>query len=181
MKYHLLAFTSLRGAMVKVKEALGAKALEDTGYMAFYYPGPPARMIIRIPGPIFSLNLDLHGSVPLDRATYASNREWWQSEMEAALATCPRTWQPFERAGLIVTEMGCDLDNIGIKTMVDALKTFRIIQDDSLESLPFILIRRSSNAQPSVEIMIVSAQEVTEKLEHFCAELANWPGHPVAR
>lgn len=171
MKYHLLAFNSLKGAMLKVKRASEVKTLEDSGYMASYWPGPPAAMIIRIPGPIFSLNLDLHGAIPLDRAAYASNREWWRGEMEAALATCTKAWQPFERAGLIVTEAGCDLDNIGIKTMVDTLKTFRIIRDDGLENIPFILVRRSPDGQPLIEIVIVSAQEVEEKLERLYIEL----------
>jgi hypothetical protein len=173
LKNQFLASASLRAVIREVRKSMGAQSLEAAGYSALYHAGPPAVMVIRIPGPVFSLNLDLHGSVPLDRLVYGSNREWWHGEIGAALATISaEAWHPFDCAGLIITEGDCDLDNIGIKTLVDGLKDFGIIKDDNIAGVSFILVRHPPEPRTFVEVMVVDAAPIAEEFESIYAKLA---------
>lgn len=171
-KEQWLSFICLKEAMLAVRKSLGTQALRAADYLALYHTGPPATMVIRIPGPVLSLNFDLKGYSPLDRLVYASNREWWRGEVEAALATIPREeWRPFDRAGIIATQSGCDVDNIGIKTLVDTLKDLGVIKDDCVENVPFLLTRNAVRAKASVEVMIVDANAVLEEIDTIYSRL----------
>lgn len=172
-KQQLLSYISLREAILQVRRSQGSEALKGADYYAAYTTGPPAVLAVRIPGPVLSLNIDLHGYVPLDRVVYNSNREWWRQELATALATIPESERrTFERAGIIVTETSCDLDNIGIKTLIDGLCDLKVVKDDSIDEIPFLLVKRAVKAKASVEVMVVDADAVYQELESIYSGLA---------
>lgn len=164
---------------MQVRRSQGSKALKGADYYAAYTAGPPAVLAVRIPGPVLSLNVDLHGYVPLDRVVYNSNREWWRQELAIALATIPESERrTFERAGVIVTETSCDLDNIGIKTLIDGLCDLKVVKDDSIDEIPFLLVKRAVKPKASVEVIIVDADAVYQELESIYCRLALSLGLP---
>ncbi|NLH00244.1 MAG: RusA family crossover junction endodeoxyribonuclease [Chloroflexi bacterium] len=141
---------------------------------AIYSARNPSCLYIYIPGPILGLNQCFKLARPQDRYYYGNIKRWWLAQIKAALVTLPFEARrvPFQPAAIIVSESArVDLDNIAIKSLLDALQNVGVIWRDDSTNCPVILMMKNKKQEEALEIVITDNQETIVALQNEAKKL----------
>lgn len=111
-------------------------------------------LLFTIQGPIPSVNTELKHYLPKDRYVWGTMKEWWRGQIASAIrleGRCP-TLSP--ACVLIQVGSGMDLDNIGIKTAIDALVKNHVIAGDKRGLLQFVHVEPSESPASQVRVCV---------------------------
>ena len=104
----------------------------------------------------------------LDRRVKASLRDWWYSRLQSVLAEeCLKPHFSNPVVILVKCSGFLDLDNYGIKFIIDALRYLNVIIDDDAANLPGMMLMTEGEPQEHshLEIMIIEADSMIQQLK----------------
>ncbi len=119
----------------------------------------PTRLLFTIEGPIPTTNLDLKHYLPKDRYVWGTLKDWWQGQITSAIqlqTECPK----LETAAIIV-QIGskADLDNIGLKCIIDALVLNGVLPSDKMGVFQFLGVEHIETEQPEIRVCVFEPDE----------------------
>ncbi|MGI6631823.1 MAG: hypothetical protein ACOX5M_02130 [Bacillota bacterium] len=138
----------------------------------------PLRLLFTIPGPIPTVNLELKHYLPGDRYVSATLRKWWNGQIAGAIrGRCPK----LKTAGVIV-QLGtrADLDNIGLKCLVNALVHNGILPSDKIRVLRFLAVEHIKTDEPEVRVCVFEPDEEFERALTILRSKTELGPEPVA-
>lgn len=154
--------------------------VEVPGHFATYSQEKKS-MLLHIPGPIISLNASLRLWRPRDRRLYTQTNTWWYNQIEFCLLTLfENNWKTISPAAILILQSNKnDLDNIGLKALIDALQKHRVIHDDSKEDCPCVaLLKYRTISAHSLDIIVTKPAVIYPTISKQVDHLMTHFSHP---
>jgi hypothetical protein len=124
-----------------------------------------------------TLNLELKMYLPKDRFVWATMRDWWRGQIAAGIACFDGAAHFTSPVVLLRVGIDCDFDNLGLKTLMDALVFNHVIKDDG-KGVRFLGLEHMDMSERKIEVYVAEPGDDFDgamKVLHQMAEVGNNP------
>lgn len=152
----LVAAVGLKKVQASVRSERAGSDIRATGAWSKLSENPK-RLHIMIEDPVPTLNLDMKGYMPKDRFVWSTLREWWRGQIAWAVAPVGKAVCLESPVVLVQTTAACDLDNLGVKSILDALQYSKVVENDG--AVRFLALEHTNGVGARIDVYIIEASE----------------------
>jgi len=154
-----LALMHYQDARKAYEDALFSEADAKFTDASLYIQEDPVRLVFRIQGPIPTTNLELKHYLPRDRYVWGTLKAWWHGQIASAVQAAGRC--PMLETAAVIVQIGsnADLDNLGLKCLIDALVRNGVMVSDRPQVLKCLVVEHIETEQPEIRVCLFEPDE----------------------
>lgn len=158
-----LALVHYRNARNAYETERAAQIDKEVTDASLYVQEDPPRLVFRILGPLPTTNLELRRYLPRDRYVWGTLKDWWHGQITSAIEArggCPK----LSTAAVVVqVSSKADLDNLGLKCLMDALVRNGIVPSDKPEVIRFLAVEPMETDHSEIRLCVFEPDEGFKK------------------
>jgi Holliday junction resolvase RusA-like endonuclease len=170
---------NLREAQEALRDESAAGDPSETLNACGRFAENPKRLLITIEGPIPTLNLELKRYLPQDRFIWATMRDWWRGQIAAGIAYFDGAAHFTSPVVFLRVGARCDLDNLGLKALMDALVFNHVIEDDG-KGVRFLGLEHMDTSERKLELCVAEPGDEFDGAMKVFRQMAEFPDNPKA-
>jgi Holliday junction resolvase RusA-like endonuclease len=173
----VLVEANLREVQEDLRDEFAAGDPSETLSARGKFAENPKRLLITVEGPIPTLNLELKKYLPQDRFVWATIRDWWRGQIAAGIAYLDGAARFTSPVVFLRVGAKCDLDNLGLKALIDALVFNHVLEDDG-KGVRFLGLEHMDTVERKIEVCVAEpGDDLHDAMKVFrqMAEVGNNP------